>query len=301
MKGRIRRTVTALVSLGLAAGAFAGADPAGLEDGGLRDPESVRKVETSDPWYDVYDLGAGVRAIHEPGHRERVLSYLILGETKALLFDTGTGISDIHAVVSELTDLDVVVLNSHSHPDHVGGNHQFDTIYAIDTEYGRSKAAGMTVEESRRFVLEQAFSRTPPPSFSRDTYRIHPYEIDRFVEDGERIGLGGRQLEVVATPGHSPDSLCLVDRQHRFLLTGDTFYLGRLFVTELDKYAVSAKRMAGLESAVDRLLPGHSATLLQADFLAQMHDAFRDLARRRRPERESSFGAFSIVLPDSSR
>ena len=92
------------------------------------------KVEQSQDWYEVYELQPGLFAIYEPGQFEEVISFLIEGETRALLFDTGLGIGDMRRVVDQLTDLDVVVLNSHTHYDHIGGNNLFDNIYGTDMD-----------------------------------------------------------------------------------------------------------------------------------------------------------------------
>ena len=91
------------------------------------------RVAIDDGWFEVYRILDGIFAIYEPGQFEEVISFLITGEDMALLFDTGLGIGDIRGVVDELTDLQVVVLNSHTHYDHIGGNYQFETIYAMDT------------------------------------------------------------------------------------------------------------------------------------------------------------------------
>src|ERR1700757_2255701 len=90
--------------------------------------KSLERIQISDPWFEVYKIAPDTFAIYEPHQSEEVISYLILGHNKALLFDTGMGISDIHAVVTELTKLPIIVLNSHTHNDHVSGNWQFDTI-----------------------------------------------------------------------------------------------------------------------------------------------------------------------------
>src|SRR5262249_18751078 len=82
-------------------------------------------VRVSDPWFEVYRVDPEVFAIYEPHQAEEVISYLILGTRQAMLFDTGMGISDIQKMTAELTELPIVVLNSHSHLDHVGGNWQF--------------------------------------------------------------------------------------------------------------------------------------------------------------------------------
>src|SRR6516162_4284684 len=104
--------------------------------------KSLERIQTSDPWFEVYKVAPQTFAIYEPHQFEEVISYLILGKEAAILFDTGMGISDIHKVVSELTPLPIIVLNSHTHNDHVGGNWQFDTIYGMDTDFTRKNAKG---------------------------------------------------------------------------------------------------------------------------------------------------------------
>src|SRR5271165_1537197 len=108
--------------------------------------KSLERIQISDPWFEVYKVAPNTFAIYEPHQFEEVISYLILGKDKALLFDTGMGISDIHRVVTELTKLPVIVLNSHTHNDHVGGNWQFDTIYSMDTDFTRLNAKGSVAD-----------------------------------------------------------------------------------------------------------------------------------------------------------
>lgn len=285
----------------------------GVAEGALPDdaggPE-VLAIEPRDNWFEVYRILPGVYSIREPGHWERVISYLIVGTKRALLFDTGTGIGDIRQVVSELTKLPVVVTNSHSHSDHIGGNYQFEEIYSLDLETTKRNARGRTVEESWRLVQPRAFSRRPPADFSRENYRIRPYQVTKYLKAGEIIKLGDRDLEVLLTPGHADDALCLLDRQHRFILTGDTFYLGRLFVeskpSSLEAYTASAARLAALAGAVDRLLPAHSTTLLKPLFLTRLDEAFQAIRRQDRSPSELeekrvefSFDGFSIAVSKS--
>src|SRR5205807_9970929 len=95
--------------------------------------KTLQRVPVSDPWFEVYKPAPGVFAIYEPHQAEETIGYLIVGEQRALLFDTGMGISDVKKVVEELTKLPVIVLNSHTHDDHVGGNWEFDRVYGMDT------------------------------------------------------------------------------------------------------------------------------------------------------------------------
>ena len=81
-------------------------------------------------------------AIYEPHQAEETIGYLILGNQQALLFDTGMGISDVRKIAAELTTLPILVLNSHTHNDHVGGNWEFDTVLRVDSDFTRAQARG---------------------------------------------------------------------------------------------------------------------------------------------------------------
>ena len=83
-----------------------------------------------DGWYlgcVVQDLFGcfGHLAISEPRQAEGVTSFLIVGSKRAVLLDSGLGVGRISGVVQRLTTLPVVVINSHTHFDHVGGNSEF--------------------------------------------------------------------------------------------------------------------------------------------------------------------------------
>ena len=96
---------------------------------------TLQEIETSRDWFKVYMVGQNVYAIAEPYNFQEVISYLILGSERALLFDSGMGLDSISIVVDELTDLPVTVLNSDTHYDHMGGNHEFDNIMAIQSDF----------------------------------------------------------------------------------------------------------------------------------------------------------------------
>jgi hypothetical protein len=91
------------------------------------DYKALERVTVSDAWFEVYKPAKNVFAIYEPHQAEETIGYLIVGDKRALLFDTGMGISDVKKVTAELTKLPIVVVNSHTHDDHVGGNWEFET------------------------------------------------------------------------------------------------------------------------------------------------------------------------------
>ncbi|MCD8028457.1 MAG: MBL fold metallo-hydrolase [Erysipelotrichaceae bacterium] len=62
-------------------------------------------------------------------------SNVIIGDKKALVFDTGTGVENLYDEIKNITDLDLIVINSHGHFDHIGGNYLFDSIYIHPLDY----------------------------------------------------------------------------------------------------------------------------------------------------------------------
>jgi len=110
--------------------------------------KSLQRVLPEETWFEVYKVAPGTFAIYEPHQFEETISYLIVGTKQALLFDTGMGIGNIKAVVARLTSRPIVVLNSHTHNDHVGGNWQFQYIFGMDTAFTRANAKGSPVADN---------------------------------------------------------------------------------------------------------------------------------------------------------
>jgi glyoxylase-like metal-dependent hydrolase (beta-lactamase superfamily II) len=239
--------------------------------------KGIERVKVSDPWFEVYKPAPGVFAIYEPHQAEEVISYLIVGEKRALLFDTGMGISDIKKVTSELTKLPIIVLNSHTHDDHVGGNWQFPDVYGMDTDFTRKNAMG-SQEDAQAEVTPDQICGTLPAGFDPKTYVTRPWKITAVILDGDRLDLGGRKLEVLSTPGHTPDAISLIDRANGLLLTGDTYYPAPIWLfrpeTDLAAYAASIRRLAALAPQVKLVLGAHNIPVASPTVLGQLVSAF---------------------------
>jgi glyoxylase-like metal-dependent hydrolase (beta-lactamase superfamily II)/membrane-bound inhibitor of C-type lysozyme len=265
------------------------------------------RIDQDQEWFEVYRVADGVFAIYEPGQFEEVISFLITGENRALLFDTGLGIGDMKRVVEQLTDLEIIVLNSHTHYDHIGGNYQFDTIYGRDTEYTRGRAAGSDTEAVAEFLKEGWVWKPLPEGFVVEDFRSREFTISRIVDEGDVINLGGRKLEILSTPGHAPDAICLLDRDNRILLTGDSFYLAPLY-THLDgsdflDYAKTAARLAGLAGDIDAAMTSHNVPVVDPAYMTSLGDAFAAIESGTAADfvmtdgfREYRFDGFSIIV-----
>ena len=239
--------------------------------------KSLQRVPVAGAWFEVYVAAPGVFAIYAPHQSEETIGYLIAGQKQALLFDTGMGIGDIKKVTSELTRLPVVVLNSHTHNDHVGGNWQFDTIYGMDTDFTRANARGSR-EAAQSEVAPGEICGELPMGFDRKAYATRPWKITAYRHDGDRIDLGGRSVEIVATPGHTPDAICLFDREHGLLFTGDTYYPGVIWLyrpeTNLAAYDASIRRLAALAPQVKAVLGAHNVPIAPPSVLPRLVSAF---------------------------
>ena len=200
-------------------------------------------------WFDVRPLAEGVFLIAEPGH---VNNFLVVGEDRAVLLDTGLGVADIRSVAEGLAGKPLSVVNTHNHFDHTGGNRQFDDI-AIHRTGAELLAApppeGLAegyMEYTRKLieswegykqlddtyfhlVTGETLIRPLPEGFDPAGYEIRPSTATTLLDDGDRIDLGGRVLEVMHTPGHSPDSICLLDERNGLLFGGDTINTGPIY------------------------------------------------------------------------
>jgi glyoxylase-like metal-dependent hydrolase (beta-lactamase superfamily II) len=157
-------------------------------------------------WFHVISIDKETYAISEPMYWQQNVSYLLLGTKRALLFDTGPGIYGIRKVVESITKLPLVVIPSHLHFDHVGNLNEFDTVELLDTPALRAQIHNSYFTETpAQFML----SRT-------ETFRVHGWLKDRQI-----IELGNRPVTFVSTPGHTPDSVSLVDASRRRMFSGD--------------------------------------------------------------------------------
>ncbi len=239
--------------------------------------KTLERIPITDPWFEAYKPAPRVFAIYEPHQAEETIGYLIVGEKRALLFDTGMGISDIKKVTAQLTKLPIVVLNSHTHDDHVGGNWQFDTIYGMDTDFTRNNAKGSR-EDAQAEITPDQICGALPKGFDAKSYMTRPWKITSYIHDGAKIDLGGRTIEVIATPGHTPDAISLLDRAHGLLFTGDTYYPAPIWLfrpeTDLDAYAASIRRLAAIAPQVKMVLGAHNIPVASPSVLPRLVAAF---------------------------
>jgi glyoxylase-like metal-dependent hydrolase (beta-lactamase superfamily II) len=244
--------------------------------------ETLERVGTFQEWFDVYRLTPGTYAIYEPNQFEEAISYLVEGSDRAVLIDTGNGIGDLRAVVESLTDLPVSVVLTHEHYDHVAGAWRFDEITAFDNQASLARLAeGRSNESLQQYLTDDYLWKPLPEGWDPSTWVIPPLVPTGLVRDGDFIDLGGRTLEVIYTPGHSPGSMSLLDPTHRLLFTGDHFFPGPLYAypadVNLDDYIASNARLVERLSEYDWVLSGHNDPWVSSEVIPRVSEAFETI------------------------
>jgi glyoxylase-like metal-dependent hydrolase (beta-lactamase superfamily II) len=239
---------------------------------------SFEKHSASSDWFEVYEVEPGIFAIYEPFQWQEVISYLITGTDKALLFDTGNGFSNIKAIIDQLTNLPVMVLNSHTHFDHIGSNHAFKAIKSPSTPFSIKNSQGWGNDYMRSEAAPEALCKGLPDGVTQDNHHIKSFTISAKVIEGDIIDLGGRKLEVMQIPGHTPDSVALLDADKGHLWTGDSFYEGPIWLffpeTDLPAYKKSIARIAALAPNLKAVFPAHNTPKADPNMLPKVRDAF---------------------------
>ena len=240
---------------------------------------ALESVSVKSDWFVVYRAADGVFAIVEPYQWQEAISYLIVGSTRAMLFDTGIGVAPIRPVVESLTSLPVTVLNSHTHFDHVGGNWEFADIAAMDTPFTRANEAGQPHARVASEVSDASFCHGASRGLDTAKYVSRPWRATETVRDGSTFDLGGRRLEILSAPGHTPDAIALLDRAHGLLWTGDSYYDGPIYLfgreTDLAGYEKSIARLATLVPSLTQLLPAHNTARVEPEALTRTLSAIR--------------------------
>ena len=165
----------------------------------------------------IEDLGSGITRLNE---FDFVNAFLVEGEKSAALIDAGAGAADLAAVVKTLTDKPLTVLITHAHADHIGGAVWFPEVWLHTADLRRGKS--YLKPPARLYFLwcHKYKKKTHRVSYRAAFLKDYSPRI-RELADGQVFDLGGRTLETVLTPGHSPGSVIFRDSLTGALFTGD--------------------------------------------------------------------------------
>ncbi len=151
--------------------------------------------------------------------------YLVMGSHSALLIDTGCGLFPLKPIIDDLlSERELLVINTHSHFDHIGGNNEFNKIFIHSKEV-------KYVSEPFDITFLQNSPKEIVKRYQSKNYTLRPAKNIQAIKDEEIIDLGDISIEVIHTPGHSPGCISLLTNKSE-LFTGDTAHYGMMYLTK---------------------------------------------------------------------
>ncbi|MEE9373874.1 MAG: MBL fold metallo-hydrolase [Saprospiraceae bacterium] len=184
--------------------------------------------ENNDPLIQVvkYNSSTWILRQSKCTNFEAPFMFLFFGEDKALLMDTGATEEDdifpLYKTVKQIIEdwsqkngeVELIVAHTHKHGDHYAADAQFEGK-------PNTTVIGLEVEDLKNF-----------------------YNISNWPKEIVDFELGNRLMKIIPIPGHQASSIAVYDASTKILLTGDTFYPGRLYVKDWNAFKMSIERLA---------------------------------------------------------
>lgn len=177
--------------------------------------------------------------------------FLLEGKERALLIDTGLGTGDLRKELAKLTDKPIILANTHGDHDHCRNNHSFPQAYMHPADFCMYDKVG------------QAPCQLLP------------------MWEGQTIDLGGRVIEAILIPGHTPGSLAYLDVTNRALYGGDSVQNGTIFLfgsgRSLETFLTSMRKLWEQRDRFDRIYASHGPLELEMDFIRELIEYAGDI------------------------
>lgn len=234
-------------------------------------------------YFEIIPIKENVYHIYEPGD---VGSTLVIGEEQALLVDTGYGFADIRKVVENLTDKPLLVVNTHGHTDHSGGNRYFEKVWMHPADlstYEDYQIHQKPLITARFEGIRKAAGKKNvwPDDFDRMAWYEAGTKEFLWLEHGQCFELGpDHKVEVILIPGHTVGSVMLFDWKHHILFPGDDldYSLWMHFNTSAHLYEYKERLEILKNYPIEGILPAHKRRLLTPWILQQMPKTIENLS-----------------------
>ncbi len=227
-------------------------------------------VMATDGYFDVSRIDPVNFAIHEPHYWQQNIAYVLKGEQRAILFDTGSGTRDIAFVADKVTKKPMTAVASHMHYDHIGSHASFHQVAMID------------LPETRAATSNNWYS---PPLTKSLGPLARGFAVTEWWKPGDVIDIGGRKIEVVHIPGHSSDSIALVERKSGYAFVGDHLYGGTLLAnlpgSDLALYLQSTKKLLNDYPEIRMVFGAHEPGTMKRESLVALEAALTAILERR--------------------
>lgn len=181
-----------------------------------------------------------------------VRCFLLTGTEKAVLIDTGATSTDAKTLAESVTELPLILINTHGDGDHVAGNSAFESFYMHPADYTNCK------------VNEHCPNSTLIP-----------------LKNGDVLDAGDRPLEIITIPGHTYGSVAILDCNNRVLYTGDSVQDGHIYMfgahRQPETFAESLDKLISLKERYDSICAAHGTPELPANYVEKVRNAWQQV------------------------
>ncbi len=203
---------------------------------------------------------------------DTVRFFVLTGDDKALLVDSGMNTPNAREIAQSITDLPIILINTHADIDHISGNKAFDKAYMSPSE----------------------------AAFYHNTQKCVGDIIPVWEDD--IIELGSRVLKVIMLPGHTSGSIGLLDEKYRVLISGDNIQDGRIFMfgdnRDMFAYIHSLERLELYKDNFDTIYPSHGSFPLKADIIPKLIKGAKLITQNKLEHTEADFMGKKIWVYD---
>ena len=200
---------------------------------------------------------------------DSVRFFLFCGSDRAALIDSGMNTPNARQMAEELTDLPLILINTHADPDHISGNGAFEEFYMSPAE-----------EENYR---ENGGKGTLIP-----------------VKEGDVIDLGDRPLRIIDIPGHTPGSIAILDEKYRVLISGDSVEDGNVFMfgkyRDIDLYIKSMNHLLEYDGMYDEVYAMHGSIPVKPDLVGKLIEGANQIKNHKVSGNELDLWGNKVVL-----
>jgi glyoxylase-like metal-dependent hydrolase (beta-lactamase superfamily II) len=220
----------------------------------------------AESWYARGRVEAGLTLVTEPAVHDyfRANVFVLVGRDRDLVVDTGMGLVPLSPVLGLTQGKPVIAVATHIHLDHVGGLHEFADRAgpAVSADGFATMPDALTYADMYR-GFPGAAERAPFAGWTSRDYGLAPAPLGRALAAGDVVDLGDRRFTVLALPGHSPDSIGLLDEADGLFFSGDAVYPGGLIddLPDSDRKAYRATMRLILSLPIRLACGGHGEVM----------------------------------------
>lgn len=199
--------------------------------------------------------------------------FLLAGRDSALLIDSGASSPEAKALAESLTSLPVTLVNTHGDGDHTAGNGAFSLFYAHPADV---VGCGLAAKFPEAEILP--------------------------LEEGMVFELGGRDVEVIALPGHTAGSVALLDRRDRALYAGDSVQTEHIYMfgahRSPEAFAASLEKLDAMRDRFDVIYASHGESAVPPEHISRVLKVWGQVQRGELQGNEENMHGSTIISYD---